>query len=284
MGATPPVAEMDGTGNLVSQFVYGPRSNVPSLVIKNGVTYRIIADHVRSVRLVVRTTDGVVMQRLDYDEFGRILGNSSPGFQPFRFAGGLVDDHTGFVHFGLRDYDPTIGRWTAKDAAQFRAGRVNLYAYARLDPVNRLDPVGYTDFGNGKPEDLVNGLRNALPTIDEVVREVLPAYDEAVIVSTTSGAHNEGSLHSVGQAIDIRIYSDPNVIPPDFIENNPEGWISPEDSERLTQELQKRLGDNFRVRNERTRPPGQEVWGGPHIHIEVLCPRGSPTSRPGPSR
>jgi len=87
-----PAAELDGAGNVVSQFVYGPRSNVPSLVIKNGVTYRVVADHLGSVRLVVRAADGVVMQRLDYDEFGRVLANSNAGFQPFGFAGGLYDE------------------------------------------------------------------------------------------------------------------------------------------------------------------------------------------------
>src|SRR5262249_31155212 len=57
------------------------------------------------------------------------------------FAGGLYDPETGLVGFGARDYDPSIGRWMAKDPSGF-AGGSNLYAYADNDSVNRLDLTG----------------------------------------------------------------------------------------------------------------------------------------------
>ncbi len=44
--------------------------------------------------------------RLDYDEFGRVLLDTNPGFQPFGFAGGHYDPDTQLVRFGARDYDP----------------------------------------------------------------------------------------------------------------------------------------------------------------------------------
>ena len=28
-------------------------------------------------------------------------------------------------------------------------------------------------------------------------------------------------------------------------------------------------GESLIVRDERTRPPGQRVWGGPHLHVEI---------------
>ena len=34
-----------------------------------------------------------VLQRIDYDEFGRVILDTNPGFQPFGFAGGLYDHH-----------------------------------------------------------------------------------------------------------------------------------------------------------------------------------------------
>src|SRR5207237_5888400 len=70
-----PIAELDGTGNLVSQFVYASRNDVPDFLIKAGATYRIIADHVGSPRLVVDVVSGQVVQRMDYDEFGNIIGD-----------------------------------------------------------------------------------------------------------------------------------------------------------------------------------------------------------------
>ena len=44
-GQLRPVAELDGAGNLVSRFVYGTRINVPEYLVKGGVTYRLVTDH-----------------------------------------------------------------------------------------------------------------------------------------------------------------------------------------------------------------------------------------------
>jgi RHS repeat-associated protein len=136
------VAELDGSGNLVSRFVYASKGNIPDYMIKGGVTYRIISDHLGSPRLVVDVTSGAVAQRMDYDEFRQVITDTSPGFQPFGFAGGLYDRDTKLVRFGARDYDAEIGRWAAKDPIGFSGGDTNLYGYVLNDPVNLIDPNG----------------------------------------------------------------------------------------------------------------------------------------------
>ena len=85
-----PVAELDGAGNVVARFVYGTKANVPDYLIKAGVTYRIISDHLGSPRQVLESTTGLAVQRMDYDEFGNVLLDTNPGFQPFGFAGGFM--------------------------------------------------------------------------------------------------------------------------------------------------------------------------------------------------
>jgi RHS repeat-associated protein len=142
-----PVAELDGGGNLVSRFVYGTHRNVPSYMVKGGTSYRIITDHLGSPRLVVDAASGNVAQRMDYDEFGNVLLDTNPGFQPFGFAGGIYDKDTGLIRFGLRDYDSYIGRWTAKDPIRFAGNDTNLYSYVLDDPVNLRDPTGQTSLG-----------------------------------------------------------------------------------------------------------------------------------------
>ena len=136
------VAELDGAGTLISRFVYGTRTNVPDYMIRNGVTLRIIADHLGTPRRVVNASDGTLVQRIDVDEFGNIVYDSNPGYQPFGFAGGLYDTDTGLTRFGARDYDPATGRWTAKDPIGFGGGDTNLYAYTLADPINLIDPDG----------------------------------------------------------------------------------------------------------------------------------------------
>ena len=137
-----PVAELDGSGVIVSRFVYGSKANVPDYLIKGGVTYRIVSDHLGSPRLVINTATGVVAQRIDYDEFGNITQDTAPGFQPFGFAGGLYDQQTGLTRFGTRDYDAQLGRWAAKDPIKFNGGDANLFGYVANNPLTFVDPSG----------------------------------------------------------------------------------------------------------------------------------------------
>jgi RHS repeat-associated protein len=136
-----PVAELDGAGNVVSRFVYGSRPNVPDYMVKGSTTYRILSDHLGSPRLVVDASTGAVAQRLDYDEFGRVTLDTSPGFQPFGFAGGIDDRDVGLVRFGARDYEAASGRWASKDPVRFDDGP-NVFEYVTDDPVNAVDLDG----------------------------------------------------------------------------------------------------------------------------------------------
>jgi RHS repeat-associated protein len=61
---------------------------------------------------------------------------------PFGFAGGLHDRDTGLVRFGFRDYDPDIGRWTAKDPILFLGGSYDLYGYVGDSPTAITDSAG----------------------------------------------------------------------------------------------------------------------------------------------
>jgi RHS repeat-associated protein len=138
-------AELDATGTVRSRFVYGSRTNVPDYMVNNAGTYRILADHLGSPRLVVNVATGAIEQRIDYDEYGRAtLVQGSWSAQPFGFAGGLYDADTKLVRFGVRDYDAETGRWTAKDPMLFAGGSTNVYEYVRGDPVNLIDPTGFT--------------------------------------------------------------------------------------------------------------------------------------------
>ncbi len=67
---------------------------------------------------------------------------TSPGFQPFGFAGGLYDPDTKLTHFGAREYDASVGRWLTKDPILFAGGDTNLYGYVLQDPINWIDPSG----------------------------------------------------------------------------------------------------------------------------------------------
>ncbi|MCE7970046.1 MAG: hypothetical protein DYG94_15055, partial [Leptolyngbya sp. PLA3] len=101
------------------------------------------SDHLGSPRALVDVVTGAVAWRADFDAWGnRTLTAGTADFLPFGFAGGMFDPETGLTRFGARDYDPVVGRWTAKDPAGFRNTEINFYLYAAADPVNRRDPKG----------------------------------------------------------------------------------------------------------------------------------------------
>jgi len=127
---------------VVSRFIYADSGNVPAYIVKADVTYRLITDHLGSVRVVVDTSTGAVVQRMDYDAWGSVVNDTSPGFQPLGFAGGLYDPDTKLVRVGARDDDVEVGKWTARDPIGFVGRDANLYAYVFDDPVNNTDPNG----------------------------------------------------------------------------------------------------------------------------------------------
>jgi len=160
-------AELDGTGAVVSRFVYA-NGRVPVYMTKAGASFRLITDQVGSVRRVVDAQTGVIAQRIDYDTFGNVALDTNPGFQPFGFAGGLYDPDSGLVRFGARDYDAGVGRWTARDPSLFEGGEGNLYRYASADPVNSYDAGGDATLDAGsfpegdEEQQLLNNIGKAL--------------------------------------------------------------------------------------------------------------------------
>ena len=101
-----------------------------------------MTDSIGSVRQVMNTATGEIVQRISYDPFGQMLSNSNPSFQLIGFAGGLYDKDTGLTQFGARWYDAEVGRWLSKDPILFAGGDTNLYGYVENDPVNWIDSTG----------------------------------------------------------------------------------------------------------------------------------------------
>src|SRR5882757_244687 len=112
------------------------------------------------------------------------------------------------------------------------------------------------------PDDPLSEITGASP-VPQPVRAPRPTPTEShlpdllsfakerglAIASTTGGTHNAGSLHYSGNAIDI----------------HNSGSYSDQQVAELSQAASQR---GFKLRDERVRPAGQKVWGGPHVHIE----------------
>jgi RHS repeat-associated protein len=85
----------------------------------------------------------------EYDPYGvETLTTNSGGNgthqNPYLFKAGIQDRVTGWVKFGARWYNPTMGRWTQHDTldAPLDPRNANRYAFAANDPINNSDPTG----------------------------------------------------------------------------------------------------------------------------------------------
>jgi len=124
--------------------------------------YYVATDALGSPR-VITDSAGTAVRVIEYDHFGGITADSNPAFDlPVGYAGGLADGVTGLVRFGMRDYDPAVGRWTARDPALFDSHQSNLYAYVSNNPVNLVDPAGFSSGGIGLCEGVCVGIKFAL--------------------------------------------------------------------------------------------------------------------------
>jgi RHS repeat-associated protein len=166
-----PVAELDSNSIVTARFVYAADDRTPSFLVKGTNTYRIFSDERDSARLVVNLADGSIVQQIDYDEFGRVLADTNPGFQPFGFAGGFCDPDSSLVRFGARDYLAQTGQWTGRDPLRFDGRGFNLNAYLGNDPLNQTDPFGTGPGPNtlDLPDFLGGSLRLRRNDIDRIV-------------------------------------------------------------------------------------------------------------------
>lgn len=85
------------------------------------------------------------LESYQFDAFGQhtVHGNrhSVQGQNPWRFQSKRHDFFTGWVHFGHRDYNPSLGRWMTTDPAGF-TDSINLYQYLLNNPYRYTDPHG----------------------------------------------------------------------------------------------------------------------------------------------
>ncbi len=111
-------------------------------VTDGAVSYLLVTDQL-GTPLALVTTDGHVVQTMQYDSFGNLLQIRGDVVRlPLGFAGGLFDADTGLTRFVWRDYDADTGRFTALDPLGKKGGDSDWYGYCVDDPVNRVDVWG----------------------------------------------------------------------------------------------------------------------------------------------
>ncbi len=101
-------------------------------------------NHLGSIGLEL-DDQALVLSYEEYFPYGgtayQAMGSQTETPKRYRYAGKERDEETGFAYFGFRYYAPGLCRWTSADPTSLRDG-LNLYRFARANPVTLIDPVG----------------------------------------------------------------------------------------------------------------------------------------------
>ncbi len=113
--------------------------------------------------VVMTDAAGKIMNQYAYDDFGQVAMNAIETMpNPFKYVGrwGVMTEALDLVYMRARHYVPSLGRFVQKDPLGFAGGDLNLYAYVRNNPINRIDPWGLRTGRVRVPNVLAEGLRN----------------------------------------------------------------------------------------------------------------------------
>jgi RHS repeat-associated protein len=107
-----------------------------------GSTFAASSDANGNIVAYVNTATVIVAGRADYGAFGEaVMRTGVANTLPFGFSTKYIDNETDMLYYGLRYYNPSIGRWLSRDPIEENGG-VNLYGMIGNNPVNYLDYLG----------------------------------------------------------------------------------------------------------------------------------------------
>ncbi len=104
-----------------------------------------------SAVLTTNAATGAVVASQQFDAFGNV-SQSTGTIAQYGYTG-REPSADGLMYYRARYYDPSHGRFTSRDPKGFIDG-INMYAYTRNNPVNRIDPRGTVSIGTNNYNSL----------------------------------------------------------------------------------------------------------------------------------
>jgi RHS repeat-associated protein/uncharacterized repeat protein (TIGR01451 family) len=132
-------AEYDGANALRATYLDAPTQDAQLEVNRGGQAYYPTVDGIGSITGLTDAA-GSLVQSNAYDSFGNRTTTGAGGvdLDPYAFTGKRADSTTGLYDYGLRQYNPSIGRFTSPDPLP----TTSLYSYVDNDPLDLTDPSG----------------------------------------------------------------------------------------------------------------------------------------------
>ncbi|MGV7114740.1 RHS repeat-associated core domain-containing protein [Paenibacillus kyungheensis] len=128
-----------------STYIYGDRILLKKDQTANKDYYYLSNGHGDIVQMV--DTTGAIVNSYGYDEWGNLTKNQETVANNFKYAGEAYDSETGLYYLKARYYDPSQGRFLKEDSYEGQITNpltLNSYTYVENNPVNYVDPTGYS--------------------------------------------------------------------------------------------------------------------------------------------
>ena len=96
-----------------------------------------------NVKALVDTTSSSLVAQYEHGPFGEVIRATGLSSQvnPYKFSTKYQDNETGLMYYGLRYYDPSMGRWPSRDPFA-ELGGANLYVFAHNQALSKRDLIG----------------------------------------------------------------------------------------------------------------------------------------------
>lgn len=179
---------------------HGPGIDNPISMSKASGQYYYHNDGLGSI-VQLTNPSGSIIQSYQYDAYGNIIQKQGNLPNQFTYTGRELDSESGLYYYRNRYYDPKIGRFTSQDPLGMVDGP-NLYTYVNNNPINFIDPWGFSKKNNNVKEEL--GLVEDYFGIDLLVLGIIAAVEptpagEVALVGRIAGYTKHGLEQAIGR-------------------------------------------------------------------------------------